>query len=483
MASQQQTRGDNISRVSTARSEAIGEEAPPKTDIDSFTQESPPTQGAVDIPPNGGYGWLCCAATFWINAHTWGVNSAYGVFLAHYLSSNFFPGASTLDFAFVGGLSISQAMLISPLATITTRRFGTRTTLLVGVFFETLSLIGASFAKQIWQLFLSQGVCFGWGMGFLFVGSVGVVPQWFTTRRSFANGIAASGSGVGGLTYSLATNAMIQHIGLPWAFRVLGICAFTVNTICALLIKDRNKHVGASVRGFDVALFRRREFLALLAFGFLSMLGYIVLLFSLPNYASSIGLSAHQGSVVGALLNLGQAMGRPPIGYFSDSVGRINMAAIMTLLAGVFSLVVWTNAVDYGVTLFFALIGGTVAGTYWAIIAPVTAEVMGLVDLPASLSITWVVISVPTTFSEAIALQITQSNGGNYLGAQLFTGFMYVGAAAIMWWVRVWKLEELEREEREAAEGTKIEKTGSSGMTIERGETSYWRKWKMITKV
>ena len=44
----------------------------------------------------------------------------------------------------------------------------------------------------------------------------------------------------------------------------------------------------------------------MLGWGFFSMLGYIVLLFSLPNYARSIGLSAQQGSVIGALLNLGQ---------------------------------------------------------------------------------------------------------------------------------------------------------------------------------
>lgn len=48
------------------------------------------------------------------------------------------------------------------------------------------------------------------------------------------------------------------------------------------------------------------EFLLMLGWGFFSMLGYIVLLFSLPNYARSIGLSAQQGSVIGALLNLGQ---------------------------------------------------------------------------------------------------------------------------------------------------------------------------------
>lgn len=27
--------------------------------------------------PEGGYGWVCVAATFLINAHTWGINSVY----------------------------------------------------------------------------------------------------------------------------------------------------------------------------------------------------------------------------------------------------------------------------------------------------------------------------------------------------------------------------------------------------------------------
>ncbi|KAL1637617.1 hypothetical protein SLS58_009290 [Diplodia intermedia] len=414
---------------------------------------APPPAPAPDVPPNGGYGWVCCAATFWINAHTWGLNSSYGVFLAHYMSNNVFPGATRLDFAFVGGLSISQALFVSPLATMTTRRFGTRVTLLIGVFFETLSLIGASFATEIWQLFLSQGVCFGWGMGFLFVASVGVTPQWFTTRRSFANGIAASGSGLGGLMYSLATNAMIQRISLGWTFRILGICAFTVNTVCALLIKDRNKKIGSSQLAFDYRLFRKPEFLLLLGFGFLSMLGYIVLLFSLPNYAQGgIGLSAHQGSVIGAMLNLGQALGRPPIGYFSDNVGRMNMASIMTFLAGLFSLVIWIFAKSYGVMIFFALIVGMVAGTYWAVVAPVTTEAIGIADLPSALSITWIVLVLPTTFSEAIALQITATNHGNYLGAQIFTGFMYIGAAVFMWLLRAWKIGEMEQLAAEKSE-------------------------------
>jgi MFS family permease len=280
----------------------------------------------VDIPPDGGYGWVCVACCFIMNAHTWGVNSvspffehpslkshtdakqSYGVFLSHYLTINMFPGAGSLEFAFVGGLSISMALLVSPVATVCIREFGTQAALSIGILLETAGLLGASFASEIWHLFLSQGVAFGLGMGFIFVASVGIIPQWFSKKRSFANSIGASGSGIGGLIYSLATNAMIQHIGLGWAFRILAIISCVVNVMCTILVRDRNKAVGAVQMAFDVRLFKRGEFVLVLMWGFFSMLGYVVLLFSMPNYAKSIGLNAQQGSVVGAMLNLGQGM-------------------------------------------------------------------------------------------------------------------------------------------------------------------------------
>jgi len=402
----------------------------------------------ADVPPDGGYGWVCVACVFLINGHTWGVNSSYGVFLAHYLSYNTFPGATALDYAFVGGLSISMALIISPLATICTRKFGTQTSLSIGILFETAGLLGASWASRIWHLFLSQGLAFGFGMGFLFVASVGVVPQWFSKRRSFANSIATAGSGIGGLIYSLGTSAMIQSIGLGWAFRVLAILAFAVNTLCMILIRDRNKAVGAVQIAFDVRLFKRVEFLLLLGWGFFSMLGYIVLLFSLPNYARSIGLSAQKGSVIGALLNLGQGIGRPLVGYFSDAAGRINMAGTCTFLAGLFCLVIWIFAKSYGVLIFFALIVGTTSGTFWATVAPVGAEVVGLQILPSALSIVWLILVLPCTFAEPIGLEMRSSTGDIYLHAQIFTGFMYVGAAICMWFLRAWKISELERTTR-----------------------------------
>jgi MFS family permease len=358
-------------------------------------------------------------------------------------------------------------MLVAPLATLSTRYFGTRVTLLTGVFFETLSLIAASFASQIWHLFLSQGVCFGVGMGFLFVGSVSIVPQYFTTKRSMANGIAAAGSGIGGLTYSLAAGAMIRSIGLAWTFRVLAIIAFTVNTTCALIIRDRNKIIGSSQSAFAAELFKRVEFLLLCAYAWFSMLAYVVLIFSLPNYANAIGLSASQASVIGALLNLGQAIGRPPIGYFSDSLGRINMAALTTFLAGFFCFVIWIPANGYGVLIAYVLIGGTVAGTFWTTIAPVMAETVGLKHVPSALNLLWLVIVLPVTFSEAIALEIVDGTGG-YLGTQLWAGFMFVAAALCLVALRGWKIGELE--EIAKLEGLKGEKLDPVVAEAEAGE-------------
>lgn len=348
-------------------------------------------------PPDGGYGWVCVGCTFFINAHTWGINSSYGIFLAYYLAHDYYPGASALEFAFIGGLSISQALLVSPLATYITRVYGTRTTLLLGIGLETLALVGASFTHQTWQLFLSQGMLFGVGMGLLFVGTVGIVPQWFTKRRSLANGIGTAGSGLGGMMYSLATNAMIDSLGVQMTFRILGILAFTINVICAMLMRDRNKAIGSKQSAFDYKLLRRPEYCLLLGWGFFSMMGYIVLLFSLPNYAVSIGLSAQQGSIIGALLNLGQGIGRPIVGVFSDSAGRINLAGFCTFLCGLFCLVIWIFAKSFGVLIFFAIIVGTVAGTFWTTIGPVGAEVVGLQELPSALSIVWVFLVIPTT--------------------------------------------------------------------------------------
>jgi len=355
------------------------------------SDESPlETDSPEDAEPEfkeGGYGWVVVFSVLLVNAHTWGLNSSYAVFLAYYLRSGTIEGASPLGFAFVGGLSISISLLVSPIATWFIGRFGTAFTLRIGVVLEAVSFIGASFSTHIWHLLLSQGLCFGLGLGFCFTSTVGVVPQWFTKRRSFANSVATCGSGFGGLTYSLATNAMITNLGLAWAFRILAILAFVVNGACSLIVRDRNKAVGAIHNPFHKDLFKRFEFWLFIGWGFFSLLGYVIVVFSITDYAQSVGFTASQGSLAAAIFNLSQGLLRPVIGLASDRLGRINVAGVGTLLAGLSAFFLWIFAAGHFPGLIIYALFGGFAGVIWPCVAPVGAEVVGLQLLPSALSI------------------------------------------------------------------------------------------------
>ncbi|KAL3298833.1 monocarboxylate transporter [Colletotrichum asianum] len=395
-----------------------------------FNDNSSQDDQAEDSPPNGGYGWACTVAAAVVNDHSWGFNSAYAVFLAYYLEHDIFPGSSPLEYAFITSLSLTCLLLISPVATKCVQRYGIRPTMFCGVVLETASLLLASLSSEIWHLFLTQGVLFGIGVGLLFIPTAAVVPQWFTTKRSLAAGISLSGAGLGGGVYALAAGAMIRSLGLQWTFRTWGIIGFCVNTTCTILIRDRKKATDSKQSTFELALFKKAEYLLLLGFG-----GFTIL----ASYATEIGLPASDGALISALFDFAQAFGRPLIGYFSDSFGRMNMAASTTLLGGLLSSTVWVNAKSFGLLVFFAVSEGLVAGNFWATIAPLMAEVLGLSHVPSGLNLMWLSMVLPATFSEPIALQI-YSGTKSYLGSQLFTGFMYIAAAFCLVLLRGWKV-------------------------------------------
>ncbi|EED14710.1 MFS transporter (Mch2), putative [Talaromyces stipitatus ATCC 10500] len=411
-------------------------------------QAGPSTRIQVEPPLDGGYGWVCVMCVFLVNTHTWGINSVglrglHAMFDLLILVATWHM-ASDLDFAFIGGLSLSMAQFIAPVATITTRKSGTKTTLVLGIILQTAALLGASWSTKIWQLFLSQGVCFGFGMGMQFSATVGIIPQWFGRRRSLANGIATAGSGIGGLIYSLAADTIIQRWGTGWAFRILAIVSAAASGFSTVIIRDRNKAIGAVQIAFHASLLKRPEFLLTLAWGCFSVLGYVLLLFSLPGYANAVGLTVSQGSILGAMFNLGGGLGRPVMGYVSDIFGRINTALVCTFLAGLFAFVIWIFGKSFGVLVFYGLIGGAVSATYTTTVAPVGAEVVGLKLLPSALSIFWLSVVIPSTFAEPIALWLRTDNGTNFLHAQVFTGCMYMGAAISLLFVRAWKISELQ---------------------------------------
>ncbi|KAI9794286.1 MAG: hypothetical protein M1833_000429 [Piccolia ochrophora] len=400
--------------------------------------EDPRTRlSASNTTPDGGYGWVNVGVCFSINGFTWGAVSSYGVYLAHYLEDDVYPEASPLDFAVIGGLNFSMAMLVAPLVTIVARIYGPRLPMLFGVIFETAGFIGASFSQRIWQLYICQGVLVGFGVGFIYVPSTAILSQWFTAKRSLANGISTAGSGIGGIMFSFAAGALIHSVSVSWALRVMGIITGVMNLAATLLIRHRNEIVQPPQKGFDMDLLRRYDVLLLLAWSSISTLGYITLLFSLPDFARSIDLSKAQAAAIAAFLSLGTAIGRPFIGVISDRFGRIEVAGMLTFACGISVFAIWLPATSYGVTVFYAIINGAILGVFWVTVGPLSVEVGGLAQLPSLLSLSWISVILPAAFSEVIALKLRRPESSRaYLYPQIFAGVAYILASLCLFQLR-----------------------------------------------
>lgn len=61
------------------RPQSCREQRSPSPRLDQQRNQTPKDDQAA--PPDGGYGWVCVACVFWINAHTWGINSVGVAFL------------------------------------------------------------------------------------------------------------------------------------------------------------------------------------------------------------------------------------------------------------------------------------------------------------------------------------------------------------------------------------------------------------------
>lgn len=118
------------------------------------------------------------------------------------------------------------------------------------------------------------------------------------------------------------------------------------------------------------------------------------------------------------------------IGFFSDKIGRINIAALSSLVAALAAFFLWTFAGTHLAGLVIYALFGAFAGCIWPCIAPVAVEVAGLHLLPSAMSVTWLALVLPATFAEVIGLGLVRPGRDGYLHVQIFVGAMFMAAFA-----------------------------------------------------
>lgn len=300
-----------------------------------------------------------------------------------------------------------MAFIISPLSNYLSKTYGFKVPMFVGTVIYTLSMIFAGLSHKIWELFLTQGVMFGIGIGLVYMPTLPVLAQWFSKKRGLATGITSAGAGVGSLVMSFVTRATIEKISLKWAFVINGLIAFALLTPSVLLMKTRVKATGARFQPLELKWLIHPGFVFVLLWTIFSLMAYVIAVYTVDTFATkALGLSQSKGANIQAINAAFQAIGRPAIGLSLDRFGRINGASGATLIAALSCFLIWTFADSYGILIFFAVVQGFTGGTFFATAGPLTAEVVGLKDMGSAMAILWIVGAVPSLVAEPIGLAL-----------------------------------------------------------------------------
>lgn len=410
--------------------------------------------------------------------------TSFGSFESYY-TSDLLAASSSTAIAAIGSV---QSFLMVFLGFVTGPLFDMgyfRPLLVTGSLLIVGGTLLQSAGTRFWHLLLAQGVCVGLGTGCLAILSVGVPSMWFDSRLPLANGLAASGSGVGGVLFpiifrTLASNATV---GFPWAVRVMALAqlltlAFAIftmrlppapapppppspspsltpaapgahaasNSSSSSNNKDKNKkkkHQHRPHRAlWDPTALHDRPYCLFVLGCFVTFLGLYVPYFYVPSYSTELLAQAADdgaqttsqltGDDLLSILNAASIVGRLLLGSLAIGWGPHNMiagvaccAAIVTLC---FSLVTARLAAIVCLVCAYGFLSGAFFALQPTVFARISADRPQLIGTRFGMAFT--VMSFGMLSGTPIAGALKHADG--FSAAWVYAGLsIYAGSAII----------------------------------------------------
>ena len=278
----------------------------------------------------------CCEATFVVAKTTRGIINTWGAFQSFY-EQNILAHESASKIAWIGSIESFFLMFIGIVAGPLFDAGYFYILVPVGSFMIVFGYMMTSLASEYYQVILAQGICVGIGTGCLFLPSVALMPQYFRKRIGFANGIAATGSGIGGVVYPIMFHKLQGQIGFPWATRALGFVVLGTCSISIAVMRVRFKPKQRRAM-LQLSVFKEIEFCLVCLAMFTGFMGFYNFLSYIQPWALQRGIvSANLSFYLLAILNAASTFGRVAPNLLADHLGPLNVfipcAAITALLA------------------------------------------------------------------------------------------------------------------------------------------------------
>ncbi|KAK8014754.1 major facilitator superfamily transporter [Apiospora arundinis] len=375
-------------------------------------------------PPDGGKAaWLACLCAHLVVMNTWGFINSFGVFQTYYTT---LLSRSPSEVSWIGSIQVFLTFFIGTFAGRLTDAGFFRPVLAVGTFLLILGIFTTSAATSYWQLLLSQGLCMGIGSGCLFTPAISVVSTYFDKKRSLAIGITASGSVTGGLIFPAMARQLLPAIGFGWTVRAIGFVQLGSCLFANFFMKPRlpPRMTGSLV---EWSAFREMEYTFFAIGMFFNFWGVYFGFYYLSSFArSELEMHPHlsySDSLNLLLLTNGVGLiGRLGPNYFADRVGPLNLLIPTCLITGI-ALLSWI-AVDaprsaLRLVRFLRHRGRGIQSLFPAGLSSLTTD---LRKRGTRMGMVFTIVSFAVLTGNPIAGAIIAASGGEYWGAQTFTG-------------------------------------------------------------
>ncbi|RAL08191.1 MCT family MFS transporter [Aspergillus homomorphus CBS 101889] len=412
--------------------EKVSAESPATTDqngshtVTSSLSDDEPPEPTFDT---GLISWIQVIGSWLLFFNSWGVINTWGAYQTYY-EENTLKHMSSSSIAWIGSL---QAFLLMLFGVVTGPLFDAgyfRALLGFGTIMLPFSLMMTSLSTKFWQLILCQGVLLGLSAGCLFVPSVAILPQYFKQKRGLANGLAASGSSIGGVIYPIMFNKIQERAGFEWATRAVGFLSF--GTCCISFCIMRMRFPPKEKRKLvQLSAFKEPVFTMFCVGLFLGFLGFYNFLFYIQSYAIETKIvDANLGFYLLSMLNAGSTFGRIFPNFLADHIGPMNVLLPAATATSILAFA-WIGVHNVPGIIILSVLYGLCSGGFVSLPPVVMASITkDIRDLGTRLGMLFAVTSVGLLIGTPIGGAIL-SNTGHYLGVQLFTGCCLITSSVI----------------------------------------------------
>ena len=298
-------------------------------------------------------------------------------------------------------------------------------------------LMMTSIGDAYYQVFLSQGLCVGLGMGLAYVPILGEVSSHFTKKRPIALGLSSTGACVGGVIYPILFRQLLPRLGFGWTVRVLAFINLGCGVIASAIVCRGPSPIRSTRRPWDLTAFREMPFTLFTLGMLLVFVPYYVPLTYIPVFAqTAIRTSDDLAGYLLSIVNAGSLLGRTVPYILSSRVTpiRIFFFCIMIAVMLLFGWMGVTNVSGFiAWCVFWGITSGALATAPIAAVShPVLTPSQG--ELGTRMGMSLLASAIGDLIGPPIMGALADVSGAHYARAQAVSGaIMILGGFCILW--------------------------------------------------